>query len=241
MVTDPPAESLPDLVALPAFNIFPQRRRGRDLLTFAANEWNAGPGRLVVEGFRRAGSDVMDAYQYFYDQQGRVVGKSPAGKMAYHDARGHDHWHFLQFASYSLLDADTRHIVRSRKQAFCIVPTDAVDLTVRGAELNGFGVGLGSACGGRGSIWVREVLPAGWGDTYYQSVAGQAFDITDLPNGVYHLQVAVDPLGKLVQRRTSNDVAIRKVRLKGSPGARRVVVSPWRGISDGPTVIVEGH
>lgn len=228
----PDRATLPDLAALPAFNIQIERRHQRDLLSFAANEWNQGPAPLVVEGFRRPDSDVMDAYQYFYDRAGNAVGRAPAGTMEYHDARGHHHWHFLQFASYTLVHAKTGAVVRSRKQAFCIVPTDPVDLTVAGAQMNGFNVGLYSACGGRSAIWVREALPTGWGDTYYQSRAGQAFNISDLPNGRYRVKVRVDPEGQFRQTSTGNDVASRRLTLGGEPGARTVVVKPWRGISE---------
>ena len=29
-------------------------------------------------------------------------------------------------------------------------------------------------------------MPVGWGDTYLQSIAGQAFSITRVPNGTYY-------------------------------------------------------
>ena len=77
---------------------------------------------------------------------------------------------------------------------------------------------------------IREVLPTGWGDTYYQSVGGQAFDITDLPNGRYYIEVRANPLGLLYDRSAANDVRLREIRLRGRPGHRRVVVPPWHGI-----------
>jgi Lysyl oxidase len=81
-----------------------------------------------------------------------------------------------------------------------------------------------------GAIWIREQLPAGWGDTYTQEAAGQAFDITDVPNGSYKILVRVNPLGVLHETSTSDDVAIRRIRLSGRRGARQVAVLPWRGI-----------
>jgi hypothetical protein len=42
----------------------------------------------------------------------------------------------------------------------------------------------------------------------------------------------VNPRGKVHQSRTDNDVALRKIRLGGRPGARTVTVSPFQGISE---------
>jgi hypothetical protein len=226
-VTDPDPSTVPDLVALPAWALRTRHRRGRDLLTFASTPWNAGPAPMVVEGFRRPEEDTMDAYQYFFDADGNPVGRAPAGTMEFHSGRGHMHWHFLQFVSYRLLDPVGEKVVRSKKQSFCLAPTDAVDLNVPRAE---WSTEWGSACGGPDAIWIRETLPAGWGDTYFQSAAGQAFDITDVPNGWYQVSVKVNPLDRLYETTASNNEELRLIRLRGSPGARRVLVAPWNGI-----------
>jgi hypothetical protein len=228
-VTDPPPATLPDLGALPAWSVYVSRDSGRDNLTFAATAWNAGPQPLVVEGFRRVGTDVMDAYQYFYSD-GQPVARAPVGTFEYDARPGHEHWHFQQFATYTLLDADKNEIVPSEKEAFCLAPTDAIDLTAPGANWAPYSIGLGTACGTSTSIWVRETLDAGWGDTYFQSLPGQSFDITDLPNGRYYIKVEVNPTGLLHETSTDNNVSYRRVRLKGSPGHRTVVVPPYFGI-----------
>jgi hypothetical protein len=227
--TTPALTSLPDLVALPAFYIEAVGRRNKDVLTFAANIWNRGPAPLIVEGFRDTDARVMDAYQYF-SLDGRVVGKAPVGGFEFDRRDGHDHWHFLQFARYRLLDARGHGVVRSHKQSFCLAPTDAIDMLVPRATWRPDSIGF-SQCGHRDSIWIREVLPAGWGDTYFQWVGGQAFDISDLPNGRYYIEVRANPQGLLYDRTTANDVRLREVWLRGSPGDRRVVVPPWHGIA----------
>ncbi|MGH2757692.1 MAG: lysyl oxidase family protein [Actinomycetota bacterium] len=229
-MSTPPATTLPDLVALPAFGMRTFHRREKDLLGFATTLWNAGPAPMVVEGFRRSGEDVMDAYQYFYEGD-KVVGRASVGTMAYDERRGHNHWHFEQFASFSLLDHTKTNVVKSTKQSFCIVPTDAVDLTVAGADWNPYAFGFGSACGGPRAIWVREVLEPGWGDTYYQQMAGQSFNITNVPNGWYYVEVRVNATESLYQTTTENDVEHRLIYLGGKPGARRVMSAPWHGIT----------
>ncbi|MGH2539818.1 MAG: lysyl oxidase family protein, partial [Actinomycetota bacterium] len=92
-----------------------------------------------------------------------------------------------------------------------------------------------SACGGREDLWIREVLPVGWGDTYYQYLPGQSFDITDLPNGTYFIKVIANPGGHLYEAARGNNASLRKVILRGRPGHRRVEVPPWHGIdTEGP-------
>lgn len=228
-VTDPDPSTLPDLQVLPAWGIGTQRRSGRDFVTFGSTAWNEGPGPLVVEGFRSSGEPDMEAFQYFY-QGGEPVGRAPAGHLEYDPRPGHRHWHFTQFVRYTLLDASRTQAVRSRKESFCLVPTDAVDLTVEGAEWSAFDSSLWSSCGSASSIWIREILQAGWGDTYFQTRPGQAFNITDLPNGRYFIRMEVNPDGLLHDGDATNDTSMRRIRLAGRPGSRRVVVPPWNGI-----------
>jgi hypothetical protein len=89
---------------------------------------------------------------------------------------------------------------------------------------------LSTACGGPEALWVREVLPVGWGDTYYQGLPGQSFDVTDLPNGTYYVKVQANPGGHLYESNMANNVRLRKVILGGRPGHRTVRVPPWHGI-----------
>ena len=227
--TSPDPVILPDLIALPAWQITTEHRRRGDFLSFGSTVWVGGASSLVVEGYRRHNSDVMDAFQYFYDD-GEVVGRAPVGVLEYDARRGHDHWHFLQFARYALLDAATAEVVRSKKEAFCLAPTDPIDMTLPGAIWNPGTIGIGTACGGKGSLWVREVLPLGWGDTYFQSLPGQSFNITSLPNGTYYILVEANPGGLLYEQSDANNVELREVILKGRPGRRRVIVPPWNGI-----------
>jgi hypothetical protein len=221
----------PDLRSLPAWGIAITDGEdgdvpGKDYLAFSANVWNAGPAPLVVDGFRKPGADLMDSYQYFYDTKGKQVGYSPAGTMEWDPREGHMHWHFTDFASYRLLNADQTKEVRSGKEAFCLANTDAVDYTVKGANWHPENTDLGSACGSQEAISVREVLDVGSGDTYTQERPGQSFDITDLPNGTYYIKVIANPENRLKESSTKNNVALRKVVLGGKPGARTVKVPP---------------
>jgi hypothetical protein len=223
----------PDLRSLPAWGIEIgawEGEEGHDYLSFNATVWVAGQSSLVVDGFRRTGEDLMDAYQYFYDAEGNQTGYAQVGTMEWDARDGHNHWHFTDFAQYRLLDADQQVAVRSGKEAFCLANTDAVDYTLARANWRPENTDLNTSCGRENSIAVRQVLDIGSGDTYSQYLPGQSFDITDLPNGTYYVEVAANPDGKLHESNRTNNSSLRKVVLGGEPGARTVEVPPHDGV-----------
>lgn len=214
---------LPDLRSLPPFS-FSLSPKGTQL-RFAATTWNGGDSPLVIDGYRDEGEDHMTAYQFFFDEQGVETGHQMVGELHFH-AANHQHWHFLDFARYRLLNPDMTLAVRSKKQSWCLANTDSVDLTVPGAEWKPYNTDLSSACGGQSALAIREVLLSGSGDTYAQYRAGQAFSVGDLPNGKYIVSVEANPNGNLVESDTTNNVALRTIWLRGQGADRRVVVAP---------------
>jgi hypothetical protein len=239
-LASPPRSELPDLVALPASGISVQHLRngskkpGSDQLAFGATVWIGGNSPLDVEGFRSGTSPIMKAYQYFY-RNGRVVGRARAGTMGFDNKPGHNHWHFEQFAQYRLLNSARSLVLRSQKVGFCIAPTDAIDMVLRAAVWQPPNTGFFGACGSPTALWVREMLPTGWGDTYFQFLAGQSFAITSLPNGKYYIELIANPGRVLHESNTRNDISLRAVILGGTPGHRTVRVPAWHGIDP------EGH
>ena len=226
---NPLASVEPDLVPLPAWGMNISTESKGDYLNFSATVWVGGNGPLDVEAFRHGTNPVMPAYQYFY-KNGKVVGRIRAGTMGFDSAKGHNHWHFEQFAAYELLGANKKLIVRSQKVGFCIAPTDAVDMLVHGALWQPTYIGLQGQCGSPAALWVRELMPVGWGDTYSQSKAGQAFDITSLPNGKYYVAVIANPEHQLKEVSYRNDVSYRAVILSGTRGHRHFRVLAYHGI-----------
>jgi len=87
-VKNPPPAALPDLVALPSWQISVSHppKQARDFLDFAATMWIGGNGPLDVEGFRSHASPVMKAYQYFW-RNGHVIGRARAGTMGFDSKR----------------------------------------------------------------------------------------------------------------------------------------------------------
>ena len=212
----------PDLRSLPAWGI--QMAPNGRFLQVSATVWNGGDSPLVVDGFRKEGEDEMEGYQYFFDAEGNQTGYELVGHFHWDAKPTHQHWHFKDFASYTLLRADKTAVVRSRKEAFCLANTDAVDTTVPGAVWNPENTDLSTACGDYGSLSIREVLASGWGDTYAQFRAGQSFNLEGLPNGTYFIEVRANPRGRLVEASEDNNVALRRIVIGGEPGARTVKV-----------------
>jgi len=102
---------MPDLRSLPAWGI--NVAGNGNFLRFSATVWNAGNSPLVVDGFR-ASDEEMTAYQYFFDGDGNQTGYQEVGSMEWDAKPSHSHWHFEDFARYSLLDEDMAEAVRSR-------------------------------------------------------------------------------------------------------------------------------
>jgi hypothetical protein len=215
------ASGVPDMQALPAhdLSITHDATNGHDYLNFGATIWNAGTGPFVLEGFRTGAAEVMQATQFIY-QDGQPTSSQVVGQLEFDHRQGHNHWHMEDIAQYDLLDQGGSQVLLSDKQSFCLAPTDDIDLTLPGADWLTEQTSLYSACQGEDAIWLREVLPAGWGDTYYQSVAGQSFDVTGLKNGHYQVRVTVDPNNRLLETDYTNNVGLLTITLGGRAGHR---------------------
>ena len=87
--------------------------------------------------------------------------------------------------------------------------------------------GLGGNCGQATALWVQEQLPLGWGDTYSQSLDGQNFNVTSLPNGTYYIEVIANPEKVIHETNMANDVSLRKIILGGTPDHRTLRVPPF--------------
>ena len=235
----------PDLRSLPAFGVMVNEKG--TALRFGATVWNGGMGPMVIEGFREDDGDHMTAYQYYFDGDGNQTGYDQVGEFHYH-AANHDHWHFQDFARYRLFTPDPENpalpgdaVVRSTKASFCLVATDAVDLTVENADMRPEYTDLGSQCGGRRSQMLRQVLANGHGDTYYQYRAGQAFRIGGLEDGIYFISVEANPDDRngrnLSELDYDNNDSYRKVRIftkdNGQRRARTFPVGVVDESSDG--------
>ena len=226
-ITDPAKNVLPDLIPLPPYGINVMNEQGGSYLGFAAHVWVAGDSDLVVEGYSEPGGPRLDAYQYFFTD-GVADSRANVGHFHYDNRDGHDHWHLDRFSVYRLIDATDGSVITSEKQGFCLGPTSPTDLTIPGAVQQPIVPQYETTCGVPESTWLREVIPLGWGDTYHQNLPGQSFDITEVPNGRYFIEIEANPDGFLYEQKRGNDIIRRKVVLKGRAGNRKVDFGPVR-------------
>jgi hypothetical protein len=221
----PPANvDLPDLQAAPSYGIHTDTirrgRQGRDLLRFGALTWNAGPGPLEVEAFRESGTS-LGAYQVF-SRDGERADRQARGTLVWHAAPGHNHFHFNAFAGYSLTKLDGSLVRDGGKHSWCIVDTDQVDTTRPGVNTGNSTNATGGCGSDSGSLWARLSLSVGSGDYYGPDLAGQSFDITTVPNGVYHVRIEANPTDVIAEANYDNNVSVRTVTLGGTRGNRTV-------------------
>jgi hypothetical protein len=227
-LSKPPTAALPDLIPLPSWGIsvMNEKKAGDSYLDFGATVWIGGHSKLDVEGFRSNGSKLMRAYQYFW-LHGHIVGRMQVGTMGF---SGYNSWHFQQFAQYKLLNAKKKVVVVSRKIGFCIAPTDPINLLLHNATWVPSYTGIAGNCGSPTALWVQEQLPLGWGDTYFQTVPYQSFEVTKIPNGTYYVEIIANPEHLLHEVSTANDISLRRVIIGGTPGHRTVRVPAYRGL-----------
>ena len=183
---------LPDLQTLPPANLYLEAAvladgRTHHLLRFDNTVWNAGLGRLELEGRKRS-----KIYQRFYDRAsgGTMVDRVYIGNDSiFH--RGHNHYHIEHFASYLLVGTGKQ----GTKTSFCII--DYVNHT-------GQHPGQYSWCG-------RELqgLSVGWGDTYHGHLDEQwvGLGLSPLADGQYTLQSTANPRGRLIEAAYGNNTA----------------------------------
>jgi Lysyl oxidase len=228
-LTHVPQDALPDLIPLPSWGISVSntKKTSTAFLDFGATVWIGGHSPLDVEGFRVPGTSKMLAYQYFYRNGTKLIGRMRVGTMGF---SGYNAWHFNQFAQYFLLNKHKKIVVRSRKVGFCIAPTDNVDMLLPHATWQPSYTGIAGNCGDPEALWATEILPIGWGDTYIQTVPYQSFDITRIPDGTYYIEIVANPEHLLHETNPANDVSLREVIISGKAGHRTVRVPAFDGL-----------
>lgn len=167
------------------------------VLRFANTVWNAGTGRLELEGKKRS-----KIYHNVYDSPkgGNLVQRIYIGNdSVFH--QGHNHYHFQDFASYLLLQQDVSGVYRATtkkgtKTGFCIMDSSRVSGSYS-AQYNLCGRSL-------------QGLTVGWGDIYGAHLADQWIDIgtSQLADGTYAVQSTADPRNKLLETDDGNNVAL---------------------------------
>jgi hypothetical protein len=217
-------ELRPNLRPLPASNI----ALSNGLLSFDTTSWNDGNGPLeLIAGHVDSRAKKQQVYQRLYNSDGTFVDHL-VGSFIWHKL--HNHFHFEQYAVYTLqlANAPAASQRTSQKTTFCVMDTTPIDLTLPGAPSSA----IYSTCGN-----VKQGMSVGWADTYGSFLAGQAIDVSGLPDGRYNLIIEIDPQRRLAEVSESDNVSCVLLDLNVSTSSFTVVDGTGCGTITPPTSV----
>ena len=148
-----------------------------------------------------------------------------AGCSRYHPS--HDHWHFDNFARYTLFDDGTgARVGGSRKVSFCVIDTGRPFPELPGSPGQSYYPQDPEhpklpTC----SETSVDGLSIGWEDTYGASLPGQGIKVTGLRRGAYCLRIETDPVtgpsdenGVLLEQDEGNNTRSVRLRMRARKG-----------------------
>lgn len=180
---------------------------GNDLrLTTAMANIGTGPMELRG-GATHPDDESQDVFQRVYEPGGSFTDVL-AGTFTYHPEHGHIHFdEFAQFRLRAVLPGDGVGdiVAAGDKVSFCLLDVERFDTTGPSSPqfLN---------CG------QIQGISVGWADVYSRGLEGQSIEITNLPDGSYWLEVAVDPGNHIIESNETNNVTRIKINLQRPPG-----------------------
>jgi hypothetical protein len=147
----------------------------------------------------------------FRRKKDKQYGSHRAGCMFFHPQ--HDHWHFEDFARYSLHRFKAngsvgRAVASSDKVSFCIIDGFRERPELPGSPRSSHYVGC--------DVDSISGISVGWADVYGAHVPGQELDVTGLEEGRYCLVQRADPSDKLDERREYNNRRRTGIMLRAS-------------------------
>jgi len=116
----------------------------------------------------------------------------PDGSTSFEYGACHMHYHFTDFARYSLLNDAGTIVSKARKQAFCA--RDDIRNDPNSPDAAKYD------CQNQG-------ITRGWSDKYSALLPCQWLDISDLPPGNYTLEVEVNPNRKMTELDYTDNIA----------------------------------
>jgi len=119
-----------------------------------------------------------------------VMGSPRANDDLFVYSECHNHFHFVGYAEYRLLDEQGLEVRTGRKQAFCLV--DSQRISPDGAPNKRY------TCEFQG-------IQKGWSDVYSSRVGCQHLDITELAHGPYILEIRVNTSNTLSEASYENN------------------------------------
>jgi hypothetical protein len=208
-----PGDLPPNLVADPVTDVVLTTDSGagpdRLLLRFAGYIHNAGPGPIEIWGVRSSSSLPMSVTQRIFNGSGGWRDDPSPAQLIYETADGHNHWHLMHAARYSLWDsARSAEVAPAMKVGFCLEDSEHVDQ---------FGPAFVVYGGSRDHHFCEERRPnalnafqgvsSGWRDEYDNELAFQWIDASAVQPGSYWLRSDVDPDGVITESDEANQPA----------------------------------
>jgi hypothetical protein len=236
-------ERLPDLVADPPARPLLQTYAHPDgtthlLLRFDGFVHNRGTGAFEIRGSQRAGTVMELTQQRIYRSDGSFFDDASRDpQIVWEPEDGHDHWHLMNAARYSLWNSDkTAEAAPALKVGFCLI--DSTRIETHGPSTRVYTTATNNFCGQnepqRSSI--VEGVSAGWRDLYDRTLAFQWVDVTDVQPGVYWLRAEIDP-GDVVRESDEVNSASFATASSTIPGYRAKPVNAGVVNASGPTTI----
>ncbi len=164
----------------------------------------------------------------FFDREeegGEPDDQLEAGCSRFHPS--HDHWHFDNFARYTLFDDGTgARVGGSRKVSFCVIDTGQPLPGLPGSPDQSYYPQDPEhpkfpTC----SETSVDGLSIGWEDTYGASLPGQGITVTGLRRGAYCLRIETDPVtgpsdndGVLLEQDEGNNTRSIRMRMRPQKG-----------------------
>lgn len=212
-VSAAPDERLPDLaMAFPSQLRVEVSPSGVKRLRFTTMIVNIGAGPFETGSSRRADETVMGVNQRIYNTAGKVR-KEDTTAVAMYSGDGHDHWHVQDVARYELFDVSGQGeaLRRDAKVGFCFFDTSGYRRTLpRSPRTRKYSK---AGCGSQASLFVRNGISVGWGDTYAWNLSRQWINLGGLPAGQYFLKVTVDPLSQFQELNRDNNCKWLRIRI----------------------------
>lgn len=191
----------------------------RQCLRFSQAALNDGDGdlelRYYVEGGATGAVNESDQrlVQRIYYTDGSYRDRR-AGTYRFHKIHGH--YHYEGFAGYQLYrvhENGTRtHVRDGGKKGFCLEDVALHAWAERGNGPRGYSFPECNVPSDRteSGTWMVQGISKGWTDVYTWDLPDQYVDVTGLPDGVYRLEVTIDPNHTLRETtRTDNDAWVR--------------------------------
>jgi hypothetical protein len=162
--------------------------------TFASNDCE------VVEGCATVGTHRLLSFTTETRNigAGDLVMGNPATNSLFIWASCHGHYHFEQFADYSLLDTNGNVVAAGHKVGFCLEDVRAWSSSANPSQRYN--------CSSQG-------IQSGWADVYAAGLPCQYIDVTDVNPGTYILQLVVNPAGLIKESNTNNNVTTNLVTI----------------------------